>query len=212
MTTLSDTQPAGDQTAPAGSESASSAPASDAVQDASKLFGGGKLEGEKATAGKPEEKKTEAAPEAYEAFSAPQGIELDPELLGEFTPIAKELNLSQANAQRLVDVAAKVISKQFDALTATHAQWAEDARNDATIGGDKLKDNLKLGKRVIDLADSEDGELRAVLNDTGFGNHPALIRAFAKLGALISEDALVRGGAPAAPAKSVADKLYGGGG
>jgi len=35
----------------------------------------------------------QGAPEAYEDFSVPEGVELDAELLGEFKNVAKELNL-----------------------------------------------------------------------------------------------------------------------
>ncbi|WP_374312445.1 hypothetical protein [Dongia sp.] len=137
------------------------------------------------------DEKPAGAPEAYADFKAPEGVELDKDILSEFVPFAKELNLTQENAQKLVDFGAKIITKQFEAIEAQHVKWAEDARADPEIGGDKLPANLALGKRVIDFAGG--AELRKELNDSGFGNNPALIKAFAKLGKLISDDMLERG-------------------
>jgi hypothetical protein len=152
---------------------------------------GVKPEGEAKPEGEGAKKtETEGAPETYE-FVAPEGVELDKDLLGEFHPVAKELNLKQADAQKLVDIAAKIITKQFDALAATHEAWAESSRTDKDIGGDNLQPSLTLGKKVLDAFGSP--ELRTVLNETKLGNHPALIKAFAKIGKAMSEDVLVIG-------------------
>lgn len=155
--------------------------------------------------GEKKDDKPAGAPEEYAEFAAPEGVELDQDLLGEFKPLAKELNLSQENAQKLVDMAAKIVTKQLEAVTAQVAQWAEDARADPEIGGDKLAANLALGKRVIDFAGGK--PLRDALNETGVGNHPSLIKAFAKLGALISDDMLERG-QPAASEQDPLAKMY----
>src|SRR5712671_3512851 len=58
------------------------------------------------TGEKPEgEKKAETAgaPEKYEDFKLPEGVELAPEAVAEVSTLFKELGLSQANAQKLVD-------------------------------------------------------------------------------------------------------------
>lgn len=159
-----------------------------------------KAEGEK------KDDKPAGAPEVYADFTAPEGVELDKDLLAEFTPLAKELNLTQENAQKFVDLAAKIVTKQFAAMEAQHLQWAEDAKADTEIGGDKLAANLALGKKVIDYAGG--AALRTVLNDTGLGNHPALIKAFAKLGNLISDDTIERGKSGAADSGDPLAKLY----
>ena len=36
-------------------------------------------------------------------------------------------------------------------------------------------------------------ELKSIMNDTGLGNHPEMIRAFSKIGEMLGEDSLVVG-------------------
>lgn len=145
------------------------------------------------------------APETYADFTAPEGVELDKDLVGEFLPLAKELNLSQAGAQKLVDIAAKVITKQFEAIETQHLTWAETAKSDPEIGGEKLAENLALGKKVIDTFGGP--ALRKELNDSGFGNNPELIRTFAKIARAVSDDTVVRGN-PSAGAEDPLAKMY----
>src|SRR3546814_5726483 len=51
----------------------------------------------------------EGAPEAYEAFAVPDGMELDQAALDRFSPKFKELGLSQDKAQALVSLYAEHI-------------------------------------------------------------------------------------------------------
>ena len=44
-----------------------------------------------------------SAPEAYEDFTLPEGMEMDADVLGEFQSLAKELNIPQAKPQQLTD-------------------------------------------------------------------------------------------------------------
>jgi hypothetical protein len=50
--------------------------------------------------------------------------------------------------------------------------------------------------------------LKELLNNTGLGNHPEVIKAFHKVGKLISEDKMVKG-TPATPGSDdIAKKLF----
>ena len=93
---------------------------------------GDKAEGE-------EEKKDEApegAPEKYEDFNAPEGLELDSEVSEVFKGAAKELNLSQAQAQGFIDKMMPVFAKRSEErIQAISAEWAERSKSDKEIGG-----------------------------------------------------------------------------
>lgn len=141
--------------------------------------------------------KPEGAPEAYEPFTMPEGVELDTELLGEFSPVLKELNLPQAAAQKVIDFAPKLIEKTtstvLDAVgMADRHEWANTAKADKELGGEKFAENLSVAKKAMDAFGTP--ELRVVLNKTGLGNHPELLRAFYRAGKQISEDAFMPGG------------------
>ncbi len=55
-----------------------------------------------------DDKKADGAPEKYE-FKAPDGREYDAEVLNNFSEVAKDLNLSQDAAQKLLDKMAPIV-------------------------------------------------------------------------------------------------------
>ncbi|QMR74650.1 peptidase [Enterobacter sp. RHBSTW-00175] len=141
------------------------------------------------------EQKQEGAPEKYE-FQAGEGVELDTEALKDFEPVARDLNLTNEQAQKLVDAYPKILAgvqqRQAEAWQAQTEQWAADVKADKEIGGDKLTANLSAAQRALEQFG--DPELKEYLDSTGLGNHPALVKAFIKVGKAMSEDKVVTGG------------------
>lgn len=142
-------------------------------------------------------------PEAYE-FKMPEGVELDKAAADEFSALAKELKLDQATAQKVADVGAKMAQRQTEAHANLVNSWVESVKTDKEFGGDKLDENLATARKALESFGTP--ELKDVLNSTGFGNHPEVIRAFYKIGKAISEDGFVKGsprGAETDPAKKM---------
>lgn len=141
------------------------------------------------------EQKQEGAPEKYE-FQAGEGVELDTEALKDFEPVARDLNLTNEQAQKLVDAYPKILAgvqqRQAEAWQAQTEQWAADVKADKEIGGDKLTANLSAAQRALEQFG--DPELKEYLDTTGLGNHPAFVKAFIKVGKAMSEDKVVTGG------------------
>lgn len=156
--------------------------------------------------------QTLGAPETYE-FKPPEGSAFDNEVMSEFSSVAKELDLSQSAAQKMVDklapkIAERTLAAQAEAFRATNAEWVEAAKADKEFGGEKLGQNLAVAKKALDAYGTP--ELRELLNTTGIGNHPELIRAFYKAGLPLMEDKFVPGGTrPAARNADHATALYG---
>ena len=221
---LCNEQPADGGAAPAPSEPAAPAaeapaPAGDpAKQEGDKPQPG--TEGDKPQDDKPadgdkpadkpedEEQKQEGAPEKYE-FTAGEGVELDTEALKDFEPVARDLNLTNEQAQKLVDAYPKILAgvqqRQAEAWQAQTEQWAADVKADKEIGGDKLTANLSAAQRALDLFGTP--ELKEYLNTTGLGNHPDLVKTFVKIGKAMSEDGMVDGSNQGQ--RSAAEVLYG---
>ncbi|EBF0275048.1 peptidase [Salmonella enterica] len=154
-------------------------------------------DGEK-PADKPDDKeqKQDGAPEKYE-FKPAEGQELDTAALEQFEPIARELNLTNEQAQKMVDlygtkIMPMVQKQQAESWQKTTEQWAADVKADKEIGGDKLTANLSAAQRALEQFG--DPELKEYLDSTGLGNHPALVKAFIKVGKAMSEDKVVTGG------------------
>lgn len=141
-------------------------------------------------------------------FQAPEGVELDGDATAEFTALAKELKLPAAEAQRVVDIAVKMQQKQAERNAETVKGWAESSKTDKEFGGDNLQANLAIAQKAIDTFGSP--ELKTLLNSSGLGNHPELVRFAFKAGKAISEDGFVKGGARSAVTAGVplAKRLY----
>lgn len=153
----------------------------------------------------------QGAPESYEDFTLPEGVELDATLTDEIKSVAKDLNLPQEQAQKLADLAADRIQamrdQQTQALQEARTRWADEAKADKEFGGAKLDENLAVAAKAMKAFGSP--ELVNLLNETGFGNHPELIRAFYRAGKAISEDVVVPSGTNVKTgAKDPAKSLY----
>lgn len=147
--------------------------------------------------GKPGEKKEEpkgpeGAPEKYADFKLPEGIAADLPLSDEFKGAAKELDLSQDKAQKLVDLYAKHLKAQSDSIASEWQKTKEAWKGETAkaFGADAEK-QLALVAKVRDKFG--DAELAKFMEDTGVGNHPLVNRFLAKIGAAFSEDAFVEG-------------------
>ncbi|HCD3973877.1 TPA: peptidase [Enterobacter hormaechei] len=167
------------------------------------------LAADKAKAEKAEkDQKQEGAPEKYE-FTAGEGVELDSEALKDFEPVARDLNLTNEQAQKLVDAYPKILAgvqqRQAEAWQKQTEGWAETVKADKEIGGDKLTANLSAAQRALDQFGTP--ELKEYLNATGLGNHPDLVKTFVKIGKAMSEDGMVDGSNQGQ--RSAAEVLYG---
>ena len=139
-----------------------------------------------------ESEAPEGAPENYEfnakVADAPQ--ELDPEVLTAFGDVAKELNLTQEAAQKVLDKVAPVVqAKQAKALEDAKAGWVNDSQSDEEFGGENFDANLKTAKSALDTFGND--ALKSLLVETGFGNHPEIIRFMYRAGKAISEDSYI---------------------
>jgi hypothetical protein len=147
--------------------------------------------------------KAEAAVE-YK-FDAPEGVELDQGDLAKFTDIAKELKLPADAAKKLVDLAASREVARAEAFAKQVETWGNEVKADPELG---KAENVAIAKRTIDTFGTP--ELRDLLNSTGMGNHPEVVRMALKIGKAISEDTFVAGRTGSAPTpRSHADVLYG---
>jgi hypothetical protein len=151
-----------------------------------------------------EAKEPEGVPEQY-AFEAPPGVTLDPAAVEAFAPVAKELKLTQAQAQRVVDLYAGLQAQQAEAQAAQVQQWAEAVVSDTEIGGANWDANRALVARARDQFASP--ELLQVMDRTGLGSHPEVIKLFVRVGKAIADDGHVIGGHPGPEPRS-AESFY----
>ena len=147
----------------------------------------------------------EGAPETYRDFVLPEGMTADERLRGDFEPVARELDLTQTQAQRLVDLYAGQVRQAEARVLEAHRGivdgWAEATRTDAELGGDRLTATLADGRRALKQLGTP--ALSNWLDQTGAGSHPELVRFMAKVGRTLADDGFVvagkGGGRPSTP-------------
>ena len=139
-----------------------------------------------------ESETPEGAPDKYEfnAKVADAPGELDPEVLTAFGEVAKELDLPQEAAQKVIDKVAPVMqAQQAKMVEQVKIDWANDAKADQEFGGENLNANLEVAKSSLKAFGTD--ALKSLLQESGLGNHPEVIRFMYRAGKAISEDGYV---------------------
>jgi len=157
-----------------------------------------------APAGEPNETKApEGAPEKYEDFTVPEGVEVDGEQIEKFKELARELNLTQESAQKFVDLQTKMAARHIEAFQAEQAKWVSSLQ---TEWGGEFKANVQKAQRAMSQFGSP--ELRQLLDSTGFGNHPAVAKMMVAVGNKLGDPDFVEGKSATQVPKTAAEILY----
>lgn len=124
---------------------------------------------------------------------------------------AKDQGLSKEAADKLVETQAELLKeaqeRQAEEYKELTERWKNDALNDKEIGGDNLKRNIELSKRALEKFAKP--EFIEMIDESGYGNHPELIRTFMRIGKAMSDDQFIHPGAQASGEKTLEDIFYG---
>jgi len=205
----------------AGEAAAEAAATAEAIANAKTVLAAGEPEATEAEATETEateaieteaeatETEATGAPEAYADFTLPEGMQVNEAAATEFKEIAKGFDLTQEQAQKLVDFetkrAAETKAGNLEAFNQKRVTWLADSKADKEIGGQKFDGSVESAKRG--LAEFGTKELIGVLELYGLGNHPEIIRAFARVGEAIGDDTITTGKKGEAP-KSRAERIF----
>lgn len=133
-----------------------------------------------------QDQQQEEKPVEYSDFAIPDGMEVNKEMLDAFVPLAKDMKLTQEQAQKLVDLQVARAKQQVEAFEAQKSEWERQSKTDTEIGGVKFDENLALARKMIHQHGSD--ALRSMLDSSGLGNHPEVIRMLVKIGKQMTED------------------------
>lgn len=150
--------------------------------------------------------KAESKPEEWDAFYSklgrpespdkyelkrpenPAGGQWDEGLEKEFRTAAHASGLQPRQAQGLLDWFNKT---QTERLTAYTKGMEEGVGKLKTEWGAKFDEKLGMAARAVKELGGD--ELKTMLEDTGLGNHPVLVKLFAKIGESMMEDTIIAG-------------------
>ncbi|MBA6090034.1 hypothetical protein H4C81_14190 [Pseudomonas monteilii] len=147
---------------------------------------------------KPADPPAPVVPEAYAFANLPEGYSISEEQLAAFSPVLKELGLTQEQADKLVafdaqrSLAAQEASQQqaMEFRNRQVGEWETALRGDAEFGGANFDANVAVAKQF--LTDFGSPELSAFLAESGLGSHPEVVRMFHKAGKELGEGKLHR--------------------
>lgn len=155
-----------------------------------------------------EDPKSEV-PETYDLKRADESP-LDDEALKSISETAKAMKLTNEQAQQLVELQEKTVSGTKDAAQEQWAQltesWVGEVKADKEIGGEQFEESMKHADAAMTKFATP--EFKAALNESGYGNHPELVRVFARIGKAMAEDKPIGGDAAKGGKQSRAEILY----
>jgi hypothetical protein len=163
------------------------------------------------------------APEGRYEVKAPEGMTFDQEAFDAVEPTLRDLNLSPAAAQALTSAyAEKVVpllvargekqaKEAFDANgVKLRADWESAARADPEIGGQNFDRTVDAVAQVWGKFGIKKGEgIRALLDESGLGNHPDMLRFLSRVGTSMGEKGFVTSDGRGADTRPVWDRVYG---
>lgn len=131
------------------------------------------------------------APERYE-FKKVEGLSddhaFDKDTHEAWSKAARELDLDQDQAQKVLQTLAPQFARQLQSRQeALHKGWLEAQKGDKEIGGEKLKASIDAAQKVLADPRIATPELRALL-DGPLGDHPELVRLFARIQRFMRDD------------------------
>jgi hypothetical protein len=158
--------------------------------------------------------KSTGAPEQYEQFKLPEGFTLEGDRLKTATEFFKDKGWTQEQAQEAVDLYTRVAGEDATAvqaaLAAQRQQQVEEWRTQAMAQfGDKYDEHVGLARTAVKAVN--DTALTEAFEELGWGNHPALIRAFAFFGGIARDSGMDGLGGSTSPGRSadLATRLFG---
>ena len=161
--------------------------------------------------GEPRGQEPAGPPETYDLKLA-DGVQPDAAALTEFSALARSLNLTQEQAQQLVDLQQRLERKGLDEA---QAYWREQTvkhreavKADSELGGAEWEKKVAIANQALHRFGTP--ELAAFFAaQPWIGSHPEVVRAFYRAGKAISEDTLVTGGDTSPKPRTAPEIMYG---
>ncbi len=150
-------------------------------------------------------------PVKYE-LAMPKDSLLEPSVIDEIVSYAKDQGLSNEAAQKILDRESGAVAKHMEAkekeFEEIRKDWEGKVKADKELGGENLERSAEISQRVVDRFGSK--EFKTLLEDTGWGNNPEVIRIFKRIGETMTDDQFVKATTKTTGAdRSDADVLFG---
>ncbi len=137
----------------------------------------------------------------------PEDMNFSDEERTRFNAVAKELKLDNGGASKLLEITKRNQQEQMQAHNKLMDSWKDEILKDQHIGGASFESTVAYAKAGLAKFDPEN-KLFNLLEQTGYGSNPHVIRFLASIGRSHAEDKVVLG----SPSRTEAprhERLYG---
>lgn len=121
--------------------------------------------------------------------------------------IAKAHKLTNEQMQAFALHAKKEHERFMQARQDNMDKWAKELKQDPDFAGENFQVSVQYAVKGLAHIDPK-GELAQVLEQSGYGSHPAVVRAMYKIGKMLDNNSIVKGGTRSAGEVPLWDKLY----
>lgn len=153
---------------------------------------------------------TKINPFKAEELKAPEGIVFDEGISKSFVDIVNKFAISREAAAALTELQVNAVKsmeeKSNSAYEAMQTQWRTETEKDTEIGGKNLPVTLTTISKIMDRYGTP--ELRGVLDLTGAGNNPHVIKFFHNIAKDFAEGKMIPVVTPVTSTQTIAQKLY----
>ena len=169
-----------------------------------------------------------APPPKYEPFALPEGTTFDEARMGEFTKLLSGLELDgkashdvvQKFGQEAVNFHINEVQKAVQETTKFYqtswdkqkTDWKTATLNDPELGGNRIQTTVDSALNFIRTHGGnaeQQKEFRDLMETSGLGNHPVILRVLSNAGRAMSEGAPLAATRPASAPKSKVATMYG---
>ncbi len=140
----------------------------------------------------------------YAEVSLPENSSLSAADLDAFKQAALQVNLPAQTLQAWMALEENRLQAAAQAAQETQAQWAHQTQ---ALFGPAWQEEVSKAVRAADAFGGP--ELRKLLEETGLGNHPVMVRTFHAVAKCVSEDVTPGGACHATADKTFTQALYG---
>lgn len=161
--------------------------------------------------------KTEAEPKDEVAevkynLKPTEGSSLGDAQVKEVEAFARENKITPESAQKILErdeqMLQSFVTAQADLQKQQSEQWRNAVIADRTLGGENLKQTAFYSEKAVTMFGGK--EMHDILNETGFGNNPTVVKFLRRVGMQMAPDTFEKGGGNPIEKKSVEEQLYGG--
>lgn len=121
--------------------------------------------------------------------------------------IARENKLSNEQMKKFAEIAQNEHQAFIEARKKSMEAWEHELKQDKDFSSKNFNTAVQYARMGLENIDTN-GELKKVLEESGYGSHPAVVRAMYKIGKMLDNDKIVGKGGGNTNEVPLWDRLY----